>query len=228
MATVRLGTGEFRLTNIGVSNYTLVAYSISQPAPELQVDQWLHVAGLRDTSGDGSVDGTGTWVVIQPEEVMGELPATSDELIEGALTGTGGVLGPGDYLYLGAIWDTDSLRNLQVLAAKQGDSLASIDISYVPTGDYNEDGLVDGDDYALWKDSFGQSGTGLLADGNADEEVDLADYVVWRNNLGAVALAPQSAILPIAASLSIPEPGAVVLSLALLAVGLGGWRRAGG
>ncbi|WP_425397638.1 dockerin type I domain-containing protein [Aeoliella sp.] len=214
-ATVRMGTGEFRFTNSGESDYTLVAYSISQEDPELLAQQWLHVANLRDAAGDGSVDNTGTWLIIEPDTVV--LPATSSELSEGALTGTGGVLAPGGYLYLGAIWDNTTLRNIEALVSDELGPFESVNVNYVPTGDYNEDGLVDGSDYELWKQSFGLSGLGLLADGNADGQVNLVDYSLWRNNLGATSLPPDVTFLPVATAVSIPEPGAALLAIGLAA-----------
>ena len=53
-------------------------------------------------------------------------------------------------------------------------------------GDYDNTGTIDSQDYALWRQTYGQSmapNTG--ADGNRDGIVDAADYVVWRKNLGA-------------------------------------------
>jgi hypothetical protein len=53
-------------------------------------------------------------------------------------------------------------------------------------GDYNRDGLITWDDYALWRSMFGQSVTaGTAADGNGNGMVDTADYVSWRMYLAA-------------------------------------------
>lgn len=59
----------------------------------------------------------------------------------------------------------------------------SIAQSAVLAGDYDLNGTVNDDDYAIWRATFGTSD--LRADGNGNGIVDLADYVVWRNNLGA-------------------------------------------
>jgi hypothetical protein len=50
-------------------------------------------------------------------------------------------------------------------------------------GDYNHDGIVDTDDYNVWRSSFG-SETNLAADGNGNNIVDAADYTIWRAHLG--------------------------------------------
>lgn len=51
-------------------------------------------------------------------------------------------------------------------------------------GDYNDNGLVDSADYAVWRSAYG--GVDLVADGNKDGEVNAADYTVWRDNLQAL------------------------------------------
>ncbi|MGI9457602.1 MAG: hypothetical protein ACR2NU_13645, partial [Aeoliella sp.] len=50
-------------------------------------------------------------------------------------------------------------------------------------GDYDGSGIVDQGDFITWKDSFGDTGNGLPADGNGDGAVNAADFSVWRNNL---------------------------------------------
>jgi len=87
------------------------------------------------------------------------------------------------------------------------------DASFLSEGDYDEDGAVDDDDYALWKQGFGNPvkfGTtvqiGYGSDGARDGMVDAADYVVWRKFFGASP--------PGAGGLSnIPEPMAVCSAL---------------
>lgn len=84
------------------------------------------------------------------------------------------------------------------------------------TGDYNNDGAVDADDYTVWRSSFGSTSS-LDADGNNNGVIDAADYVVWRKNVGNAA-AGQAA--------SIPEPGTMALCLLLSVLpGLGVLRR---
>jgi hypothetical protein len=78
--------------------------------------------------------------------------------------------------------------------------------------DYDDNGLVDVADYVLWRNTFGQQGGGLAADGNQDGIVNQADYDLWRASFGAVAAAVAS--LPSARTasvLAIPEPHTVFL-----------------
>jgi len=54
-------------------------------------------------------------------------------------------------------------------------------------GDYDGDGDVTANDYAVWRATFGAETVlvGSAADGNYDGIVDIADFVVWRKNFGA-------------------------------------------
>ncbi|MGD9634663.1 MAG: cellulase family glycosylhydrolase [Pirellulales bacterium] len=76
-------------------------------------------------------------------------------------------------------------------------------------GDFNFDGAVDAADYTVWRDSFGQTGAGLDADGNIDGIVDELDLNLWAANFDA---APGGGSLARAA---VPEPA----GLWLLAIG---------
>lgn len=74
-------------------------------------------------------------------------------------------------------------------------------------GDYNADGIVNAADYTIWRDTLGQTGTGLAADGTGadgspDGVVDVLDYAFWKSHfndsnggghhaLGAVATVPE-------------------------------------
>jgi hypothetical protein len=51
-------------------------------------------------------------------------------------------------------------------------------------GDYNHDGIVDASDYTIWRDSFGQTGSGLAADGDNSGAVDQGDYDLWTMHFG--------------------------------------------
>jgi hypothetical protein len=75
------------------------------------------------------------------------------------------------------------------------------------TGDYNDDGAVDAADYTVWRDTLGQSGTGLAADGNRDNRVDGADYSFWQANFGDSA--GSGSAQP--GAMAVPEPAAMLL-----------------
>jgi Beta-1,3-glucanase/Dockerin type I domain len=74
-------------------------------------------------------------------------------------------------------------------------------------GDYNGDGRVGAGDYTVWRNTFGQTGDGLVADGNRDGRVDAADYAFWKSNFGG-AVGGGSARLA-----TVPEPACAGLFL---------------
>ena len=87
-------------------------------------------------------------------------------------------------------------------------------------GDYNADGTVNTVDYAVWRDTFGQSvPVGVSADGDASGMIDGADYLIWQVNFG------QSTSSAVATT--VPEPSFVVL-LATSLVCSGARRRRSG
>jgi hypothetical protein len=83
-------------------------------------------------------------------------------------------------------------------------------------GDYDGDGMVEANDYLMWRQEFGSSGTGLSADGNGDGTVDAADYVIWRDNYTTAAT--------LQAPATVPEPSGLACSGLLLLL-LAGRRR---
>ena len=81
-------------------------------------------------------------------------------------------------------------------------------------GDYNQNGLVDAADYVVWRDSVGQIGAGLAADGNGDRQIDAADFNVWRSHFGATVVAATAITLA-----PVPEPATSLLLLTVLFTG---------
>jgi len=73
-------------------------------------------------------------------------------------------------------------------------------------GDYNGNGVVDGNDRIYWRSAMG-SRTLLASDGNNNGAVDTADYVIWRKAVSAGSGVASAA----------PEPSALLLAgMALL------------
>lgn len=79
------------------------------------------------------------------------------------------------------------------------------------TGDYNANGVVDAADYVAWRNTVGQSGIGLPADGDGDGDVDTDDRVVWRAHFGQVTAVGTA--VDDGAAHAIPEPTAVWLAV---------------
>jgi len=78
-----------------------------------------------------------------------------------------------------------------------------------PMGDINYDGLVDGGDYTIWADHYGQSDVGFSGgDLNGDGVVNGGDYTLWADNYN----------FGVAGASAVPEPTALVVLL--LSVGI--------
>jgi hypothetical protein len=79
--------------------------------------------------------------------------------------------------------------------------------------DYNDDGTVDAADYTVWRDTLGQMGAGLAADGNLDMVVNTLDYNYWKANFGTVFGSPGAGAGGLGGAGIVPEPTAVALWL---------------
>lgn len=71
----------------------------------------------------------------------------------------------------------------------------------VLTGDYNQNQIVDGADYVLWRKTQGTNVSQYSgADGNGDSTVDDADYNVWRSHFGEPLAAAASSSVTVTAA----------------------------
>ncbi len=84
-------------------------------------------------------------------------------------------------------------------------------------GDYNQNGKVDAADYVVWRNSMGQTGVGLAADGNGDNQITSADRTVWRSKFGQPAGSGAGEGQSFAAA--VPESSSLVLFIAGLVLG---------
>ena len=96
--------------------------------------------------------------------------------------------------------------------------------AWVPqvAGDFTGDGVVDAQDYLLWRRTFGQTGSDLQADANGNHIVDVEDLSVWRAHFGQVAAGGAGGGL--GGLGTVPEPATVGLSI-VCALWFGAWRR---
>ena len=109
-----------------------------------------------------------------------------------------------------------------------GDVLADIDpwrAALGTPGDGNDDGKVDGLDYLIWAENFGDNpaddppGSPANGDFDGNGQVDGLDYIVWASHFG---MGPEDAI-------AVPEPAtwvSAVASFALAVSTIGPRRRA--
>lgn len=78
-----------------------------------------------------------------------------------------------------------------------------------PTGDYNDNGIVDAADYVSWRNTLGMNvAQGSGADGDRSGMIDQGDYNFWRMRFGTVVSGSSAAV---------PEPATVAMVLGALA-----------
>ncbi len=89
---------------------------------------------------------------------------------------------------------------------------------FIPTGDFDSDGDIDGSDFLQWQREFGNpvSTPGEGADGNGDGIVNQADLLLWEQQYGLPGSSPLTAT---------PEPSSLLLaSLAISSLWLSSRR----
>ncbi len=172
--------------------------------------------------------------IVDPADPDGYYATGSELFVLDSLSGV-----PSFLFHGGHMWDhayTTSALAFLGTEEEQNDYYGVIDINAIEAigedlfappvglpGDFNGDGMVDGADYAIWRNNLG---TGFPLSGNGDESglsagiVDAADLTLWRDNFGAMS--PPS---PLSAPLAgVPEP-ATGLLIALASLGMMGSRR---
>ena len=140
---------------------------------------------------------------------------------------------PSDFTSINGFDSTAALTNVAQLrvihnadvsfagAAMQGDfyldNIRALGSPALP-GDYNGNQLVDAADYAVWRDTQNQTGTGLPADGTGpggmpDGVVNGLDYDFWRTRFGNIGPSASSQ-----GTNFVPEPSALpfLLSVSLI------------
>ncbi len=120
----------------------------------------------------------------------------------GAIESIANLLLPAAGTYFARVTGADDTIQLYELA------LSAVSMSMLP-GDYNKDGVVDAADYAVWRNTQGQSvATGSGADGNLDGHITSADFNVWRSHFGQTSGAGAGL-----AGAAVPEPATCSLLL---------------
>lgn len=106
----------------------------------------------------------------------------------------------------------DALTSLDLASkergAEPGPQLFLTLDSFALAGDYDHNGLVDANDFIVWRQNFGTANTN--ADGDRDGIVDAADYIVWQKNLGHMLPGTTAGAAASAQLVSIPEPNSAI------------------
>ena len=169
------------------------------------------LAGAGLPAGDGSGNG---W------EAGGQL--SSSLLLETYLQDSSTIAAGASALSLGQIYNTSlDTRDIQFYYdAPDGTSQRGF-VEYISTvtdADFDADGDVDLADLMTWQRGFGVGATQPEGDADFDGDVDADDLVVWQGSAGALGVG--------LAGVAVPEPSAVLLASAALAL-FGLWRNRG-
>ena len=178
------------------------------------------------------LSGSANWSSLESQGIDGtsgnpawtELGATSSELAEGHLGGTGTVLNPGATISLGQIYNTsDTSQDLQLEFHVAGAPPISIfgPVSFVQglPGDYNDDGIVDAADYTVWRNNLGAP-AGTLANDIDGGTIGTAQYQTWKSFFGASTV--NATLL---SAVAVPEPSSLALLVGCAALMLIGRRK---
>lgn len=157
------------------------------------------LSNLLVTGGTAQLDGT--LVLSLFDDGGGFAPELGDEFA--IITAPGGVVGQFDQLVQPSGMPTGLLFEVQYTA---NSVVLFVDDTY--EADFNRDGVVDGDDLAVWNSAYGVSSD---ADANSDGLSDGVDFLVWQRQYGFG--------LPVAMVAAVPEPSTLLLAgLGLLVV----------
>jgi autotransporter-associated beta strand protein len=172
------GTSPGTLTVTG--NYT------QSSGGSLQIEL-ASLASLDKLTVSGSVALAGTLNVVLASGFAPALGNSFDILDWGSLSGAFSSLQlpslPGPLT-----WSVAQLYTAGIISVVASSSLP---------GDYNHNGVVDANDYVVWRDTRGST-TNLAADGNGNNLIDTGDYTFWRARFGNTAGsgAGENAVVP--------------------------------
>lgn len=203
-------TGDYY--NYATGSNTLPASVASGTAPHTAVYDQHYQDGPADVTLAGGLSPYGT--MAQSGNVT-EMEETDFDMVNDEVKSPRGVRG-------GQYWQSDlfpgfmtkSYRNsiratIYSSASYLGFRVASTSLL---SADYNQDGIVDGADYTVWRDSIGElvpPATG--ADGNGDGIIDEGDYTFWKERFGTILNH-----IGTASSNAVPEPSSMSLFAMIL------------
>ena len=173
LVTIDPNTGAATLTNNAPFDVAIDGYALFSDVDALDPTGW--------NSLDDQDAGGGDWRESNPDSGRLVELKESGELI----------LSPGMTINLGILYDTSIGGDLGFEFLLAGELTATNGrVLFEPTdrlpGDYNDDGIVDAADYAVWRDNLGE-GAGTLANDIDGGTIGAAQYMTWRRHFGAVA-----------------------------------------
>lgn len=195
---VNRSNGVGTLKNLSPDPISWNLFDIKSAGGSLNPTGWSSLA-------DQGIGGAGRWV-----EAGG---SSAVEIAEASLLGNH-TLNPGASLVLGALYDNSvNAEDLNFsIRRSDGPSNRTYDqiVTYIGTapagvaGDFNDNGVVDAADYALWRNGGPLQNEGGITPGAVSAE----DYATWRANFGKSGASGANVL---GGSAAVPEPGSAVL-----------------
>jgi hypothetical protein len=190
---VNPANGLTLLKNASAESISLTSYRIVSAAGALNVAGWNPISNGNELPAqfppDNGIDDGIDWEVA--------LNPTSSELVEWYVMGAS-PLHAGQQLNLGNAVNAAGMPPLEFTYTLPDETLKTGVVNYEaipllpPTGDYNNNGVVDAADYVVWRK------TNINAQQGYDD---------WRTNFGKIAM-PSGAAL--GSAIEVPEPRAIV------------------
>jgi hypothetical protein len=146
----------------------------------------LQLNGYSVESTSGALNGTG-WNSLDEQNVGNwqQNEASANLLVETVLAGSATVA-PGGQLALGNLFTTGKMEDVTGRYSTPDNLLNVLRVEFVAsagvTGDFNDNGVVDAADYAVWRDNLNTNKT--LPNDPTPGAVDQTDFTVWRTNFG--------------------------------------------
>jgi len=191
----------------------------------LGIDQYeiLSSMGSLDASGWDSIEANGQNGLPQGTDAgdgWQELGTPGANFLGEAYLQGDSTLADAESIALGSLFSTGGDQDLELFYRTSDGSIVEGIVTYAVSvgvdGDYNNNGIVDAADYAVWREALGVATSLPNEGGISPGVVDTADYNFWKSRFGATSGAGNLA------SPAVPEPSAMVLMFALFG-GLALW-----
>jgi hypothetical protein len=210
---VNTANGQVSLKNESGAAVNIDYYEVTSDAGALDATDWN---SLQEQNRPGFPAGNGSgngW-----EQFGG---ASAIAIGESHLTGNSAVANNAS-INLGAAFNAGGAHDL---VFRYGEIAST---APAPTGDYNNNGVVDAADYVAWRNALGQNVT--LPNDSTPGTVTPADYDIWRANFGQSGGPTGASTLftgvvryvTAGAAAAVPEPSTVLL-ISIGVAGLAGW-----
>lgn len=176
------------LANDGVDRVTGVRILSSAAVNEMLTRQTNDGQPIANSPADNNYYGVGVWV-----NQLTQAGPPVEALAAGARGFHSWIDQQNDLVFTFAT-DLSHFANVEVLSSMMHAEI----LNAVPAADFDLNGIVDGDDLAIWQTAYGATRAG---DANADGVTDGADYLIWQRKFAPTATSALSTM-----TASVPEP----------------------